>query len=68
MCQANIVYFLVKLQSEKQAYLQLFLFSNVGVKSRAVFIQNFSDTSRGSSRKYEPSLFPIITEQQDSNL
>lgn len=55
MCQANIFYFLGKLQSEKekenkkkhkkkekqQTELQIFLFSNVGVSTRAVFIFDF---------------------------
>lgn len=58
MCQANIFYFLGKLQSEKekeniknttrkkkkkkQTELKIFLFSNVGVSTRAVFIFDFS--------------------------
>lgn len=57
MCQANIFYFLGKLQSEKekeniktpqekrkkkQTELKIFLFSNIGVSTRAVFIFDFS--------------------------
>lgn len=57
MCQANVFYFLGKLQSEKekeniktpqekrkknQTELKIFLFSNVGVSTRAVFIFDFS--------------------------
>lgn len=46
MCQAYSVHFLAKLQSEKQAYLRLFLLSNVGARWRAVLAQILSDMSR----------------------
>ena len=71
MCQANTA---AEWKTGITTMIFFFCSLNVGVKSRAVFIyktfliHHDQVWNCGSSRMYEPDLFPVITEQQDSNL